>query len=341
MKNHVLYFKKPNQVTVVEEIIPQPKIDELLIQNVISAISAGTEMLFYRGLMPTDVSMDENIPSLQNTLSYPFKYGYCAVGKVIAAGNKKLNYLLDRWVFVFNPHETYFCTKENQIILLPENISPYDALFIPNMETAINLILDGSPLIGENVLIFGLGIVGLLTTALLKQFPLSMLLGVDLYEKRRSLCKELGAKYTLDASQPDLHSQLDKHLQNIKHPIDLIYELTGNPDALNSAISFASYEGRIVLGSWYGKKPCCINLGGKFHRNRIKIITSQVSTIASELHGRWTKTRRFEVAFKMLHQIKPSRFISHNFHITDAHKAYQLLDTNPNDTLLITLTYEG
>lgn len=306
----MLYFNQPKQVSVLEESIPRPKTDEVLIQNIISGISSGTEMLFYRGLMPTELCLDETIPSLKQKLNYPFKYGYCSIGKVIETGNRQLNHLLNQWVFVFNPHESYFCAKETQIIVLPEHISPYDALFIPNMETAINLVLDGSPLIGENVLILGLGIVGLLTTALLHQFPLTSLLGIDLHAKRRSLCMELGAKHTFDASQTDLHVQVTNYLKNVKsNTIDLIYELTGNPDALNSAISFAAYEGRIVLGSWYGRKPCAIDLGGRFHRNRIKVIASQVSTIASELQGRWTKVRRFEVVFKMLEKIKPERFI--------------------------------
>ncbi|KTC84759.1 zinc-dependent alcohol dehydrogenase [Legionella drozanskii] len=341
MKNHVLYFNKPNQVSILEESIPQPKTDELLIQNIMSGISSGTEMLFYRGLMPHDLSIDEIIPSLNHQLDYPFKYGYCSVGKVIETGNRKLNHLLNKLVFVFNPHESYFCAKEQQIIVLPEHISPHDALFIPNMETATNLILDGAPLIGENVLILGLGIVGLLTMDLLQQFPLTSLLGIDLYEKRRSLGMQLGAEFTFDASQSDLDLQLSSYLKKIKqNQIDLIYELSGNPAALNTAISFAAYEGRIVLGSWYGRKPCSIDLGGRFHRNRIKLIASQVSTIASELQGRWTKERRFEIVFKMLEKIKPSRFISHNFHISDANKAYQLLDSNPNDTLFITLNYK-
>lgn len=254
MKNHVLYFNKPNQIRVLEETIPKPELDEVLIQNVQSGISSGTEMLFYRGLIPADLCMDETIPALRHPLHYPFKYGYCSVGKVIETGHPKLNHLLNQWVFVFNPHESYFCAREHQVIVLPKQISPLDALFIPNMETAINLILDSSPLIGENVLILGLGIVGLLTTALLQQFPLASLLGGDLHAKRRELCQELGAEKTFDALHADFCRHVTEYLQNVTpHSIDLIYELTGNPEALNHAISLAAYEGRIVLGSWYGK----------------------------------------------------------------------------------------
>lgn len=338
MKNHTLYFANPNKVNILAESIPSPKEDEVLIQTVISGISAGTEMLFYNGLMPMNMVMDSTIPSLKQALQYPFKYGYCSVGNVIDVGHQNLNKLLNQRVFVFNPHESYFCAKENQLILLPEDISAYDALFIPNMETAINLLLDGSPIIGENVLVLGLGIVGLLTTALLKQFPLTTLIGVDFHQKRREICHGLGATFTFDAAESYLDIQLKECLK--QNQIDLIYELTGSPDGLNSAINFSCYEGRIVLGSWYGRKPGMIDLGGKFHRDRIKLIPSQVSTLASELKGRWTKNRRLDVVINMLRKIQPARFISHEFHITKANEAYQLLQHNPQDALQVILSYK-
>lgn len=341
LKNHVLYFTNPGEINILQEPIPTPQTDEVLIKNVISGISAGTEMLFYLGLMPKGIDFDATIPTLQRQMNYPFKYGYCSVGKVVEAGDKKLNHLLDQWVFVFHPHESFFCAKENQIILLPKNISSYNALFIPYMETSINLVLDASPLIGENVLILGLGILGLLTTALLQQFPLTLLMGIDLHQKRRNLGLELGAKLTLDAANTELDFELKKNLHELMQDhIDLIFELTGSPTALNSAIAWSCYEGRIILGSWYGAKHSNINLGGKFHRNRIKLITSQVSTLASELQGRWNKTRRFEITFDMLRKIKPARLISHQFHITEAHKAYELLHHHPDDALQVILTYE-
>ena len=340
MKNYVLYFNSPNEVTVMEEPIPTPKSDELLIQNVFSGISAGTELMLYRGLMPDNMDLDSNIASLRKKLTYPFKYGYCSVGRIVETGSERLNDLLNQWVFAFNPHESYFCVKKKDILLLPPNITPHDALFLPNLETALNFILDSSPLIGENVLILGLGIVGLLTTALLEQFPLSLIIGVDGYEKRRNLGRTLGVHTTFDPNQPDFPEQLTDFLGSLAHPhLDLVYELTGNPAALNSAIELIGYEGRIVIGSWYGKKSCPIDLGGRFHRNRIKLTASQVSTIASELQGRWDKKRRLSVVLKMLNKIQPSRFVSHQFHITQAHKAYQLLNTHPEEALLVSLTY--
>lgn len=211
------------------------------------------------------------------------------------------------------------------------------------METAVNLLLDGAPLLGEKVMIFGLGVVGLLTAGILQQFPLAQLIGIDLHEKRRHFCTELGVNAVFDANHEKLVANLNEYLMQHTQQknVDLIYELTGNPQVLNWAIDMIGYEGRIVLGSWYGKKQEIINLGGKFHRNRIQLIASQVSTIASTLQGRWNKARRFELALELIKKIKPAKFITHKFHITQADQVYRLLENIPQGSVQIIFTYEG
>jgi threonine dehydrogenase-like Zn-dependent dehydrogenase len=57
------------------------------------------------------------------------------------------------------------------------------------METAVNLVQDGAPILGERVLVLGQGIVGLLVTSLLSEFPLESLVTIDNYELRRNAIK--------------------------------------------------------------------------------------------------------------------------------------------------------
>jgi threonine dehydrogenase-like Zn-dependent dehydrogenase len=121
---------------------------------------------------------------------------------------------------------------------------------------------------------------------------------------------------------------------------DLVYELSGVPSALDQAIAVTGFTGRVLVGSWYGQKPAHLDLGGHFHRNRIRLISSQVSTLAPELSGRWTKARRFQVAWEMIRKINPSRFITHRFPITQAHQAYQLLDQDPEGAIQVIFSYE-
>jgi threonine dehydrogenase-like Zn-dependent dehydrogenase len=61
--------------------------------------------------------------------------------------------------------------------------------------------------------------------------------------------------------------------------------------------------------------------------------------VASEFTGRWTKARRFQIAWEMLPKIQPSRWITQRFDIQQAAQAYQLIDQYPEETLQVVLTY--
>jgi threonine dehydrogenase-like Zn-dependent dehydrogenase len=99
------------------------------------------------------------------------------------------------------------------------------------------------------------------------------------------------------------------------------------------------FSGRVVIGSWYGNKNVNLDLGRHFHRSRIRMICSQVSSIAPEFSGRWIKKRRFDVAWEMIRRLKPAHFITHRYPIQEAAEAYKLLDQNPEKTIQILFTY--
>ncbi len=48
----------------------------------------------------------------------------------------------------------------------------------------------------------------------------------------------------------------------------------------------------MLVASWYGSSPVTLPLGGRFHRRRLTIRSTQVSTIPAALSGRWTHDRR-------------------------------------------------
>jgi 2-desacetyl-2-hydroxyethyl bacteriochlorophyllide A dehydrogenase len=336
-----LYFAAPYQVMVQQEWLGPPAPGQVLVQTVVSAISPGTELLIYRGQAPTDMRIDETITALSGALTFPLKYGYAAVGRVIAVGSPAEQAWQGRLVFAFQPHASYFLSAPAHLHPVPDFLAPEEAVFLPNMETAVNFLMDGHPLIGERVLVFGQGVVGLLTTALLVRVPLSRLITVDRYPSRRERSRELGAHASLDAGTDDVRARLQACLPD-EHGApgaDLTYELSGNPLALDQAIAVTGFNGRVVIGSWYGQKHADLNLGGRFHRSRIRLISSQVSTIAPEWSGRWTKSRRLHVAWEMLQHVRPAHLITHHFPLDQASQAYALLDQHPEEAIQVLFTY--
>jgi threonine dehydrogenase-like Zn-dependent dehydrogenase len=97
---------------------------------------------------------------------------------------------LGRSVFSFQPHATHFAVLPAEVLPLPANLSPQQAAFLPTMETAVNFLLDGAPLLNETVVVLGQGVVGLLTTALLRN-PLARPIVFDRFELRRDKARLL------------------------------------------------------------------------------------------------------------------------------------------------------
>jgi len=330
-----LYFDGPRTVRIESEAIPELGPDEVLVEARVSAVSSGTELLIYRGEMPRDLAADETIDALAGDLTYPLKYGYATVGDVVATGASVADRWRGRTVFAFNPHESHFVAEPTDLVPVPEDVSPATAALVPTAETATALAMDGRPRVGERVVVFGAGMVGLVTTSILAEFPLERLTVVEPVARRRELAAALGADETLT---PERASEVGER----GHPAgaDLAYELSGQPSTLDDAIDAVGYDGRIVVGSWYGRKRAEADLGGFFHRNRIDISSSQVSTLDPDLRGRWTKERRIDTAWERLRDVPTERLVTHRLPFEDAGEAYRLLDGGPENALQILLTYE-
>jgi 2-desacetyl-2-hydroxyethyl bacteriochlorophyllide A dehydrogenase len=336
MQARSIWFEAPYQVAVREAPLAPLAPDQVLVQTQLSAISAGTEMLFYRGQVPPGMPLDASLEALAGEARYPLRYGYACAGRVIEVGAQVDRAWLGLDVFSFQPHATHFVVPPAELFPLPPNLSAQQAVFLPNMETAVNFLLDGAPLLGEQVVVLGQGVVGLLTTALLAHYPLARLIAFDRFELRRDKARPLGAPGVVDAVSD---------VARVKELLgaggaDLTYELSGQPEVLDLAIDLTGFAGRIIIGSWYGRKPAALNLGGSFHRSRLRLIGSQVSTVTPDLLARWSKDRRLGMAWTMLRRVPVGDLITHRFPLAEAARAYALLDQEPGQAVQVVFDYE-
>ena len=74
--------------------------------------------------------------------------------------------------------------------------------------------------------------------------------------------------------------------------VALVIEASGNPAALAGALRLLAHEGTALVASWYGTRDVTLPLGGAFHRRRLTIRSTQVSTIPARLSARWDRPRR-------------------------------------------------
>ena len=315
-----LFFTAPHRVQLRDEPLPAPAADQALVETEVSALSAGTELLAFRGQLPGDLVADETLGALVDaTFRYPFRYGYASVGIVRDVGAGVDRELVGRRVFAFQPHASAFVAPAGELAMVPADLPSERAVLYPHMETAVNLILDGAPGLGDAVLVIGQGVIGLLTTALLARFPLGLLAAAETTPARAERARSWGARAIVD-------SAAQWTALAGARGADLVFELSGNPDALALAIGVAGHEARVVVGSWYGDKRAPLDLGGRFHRRRLQLISSQVSHIGASLSARWDRARRRETTWRALAEIDTAPLISHRFSLEEAQRAYELAD---------------
>jgi 2-desacetyl-2-hydroxyethyl bacteriochlorophyllide A dehydrogenase len=327
--------------------MPVPSAHEVRVQTHLSGISPGTERLIYRGQAPMELPADATLSSMDgDTLEFPLSYGYACVGTVDEVGDNVSADWVGTRVFAFHPHTSAFTCVPDALVPLPEAVSDEAAALVPSLETAVTFVMDGRPTIGEAVVVFGQGVVGLLTTVLLAKHPLDTLVAVEPTAERRRWARQMGAHHTFSPDEmgavrealgvQSLDAQeADEEFEGA----DLAYEVSGHAPALNDAVSCTGFSGRIVVGSWYGTEAVPLALGRRFHRSRIEFRSSQVSTIAPRDRGRWTKARRMRVVLSLLDAHAFEDLVTHSYSVGNAAQAYDDLDANPPSMLQPILRY--
>jgi threonine dehydrogenase-like Zn-dependent dehydrogenase len=260
-----------------------------VIRGLASAISQGTELLLYRGEGPTPFD-----PST-GTSGYPCRYGYSWVGRR-PDGQR---------VFAFAPHgDAHGAPLLGRPIR--DDIPAARATLAANMETAVTITWDAEPVLGERAVVIGGGVVGCLTAWLLVRAGMQVAL-IDRRSKRRAVAEALGARASVG-------------------PADLVVEATGDPAALDSAIEIAAPHARIVVASFYGNRRAPIDLGNAFHRRRLTLVSSQVSSIPPRLSARWHVDRRFGLVEELLGEPKLDLLIAPPVPFESAADLYASLD---------------
>lgn len=327
MKARVVQIVGPDRVELREVEVGAPGQGELLVRSEASALSAGSERLVLSGQLEAGVALDETLPALGGGLQYPLAYGYCSVGRVEALGPEVEPSLLGARVFAFHPHQSHFVIGAQSVVVLPQTVSAAAGALLANTETAVSLVMDGAPLLGEVSTVIGLGIVGQLVLAITSRLGLGEVHGVDLREDRRALAAQVSPAARVSPSVA-----LDSS--------DLVYEVSGAPRALSLAIEAARREGRIIVGSWYGSRVEPLRLGTRAHRNRNTVRFSQVSHLDSALSGRFDHARRMRLALDWLQRVPVEQLVTHRVPFADSVKAWELLRSSPLGCLQIILTHD-
>ncbi len=329
MRALVVEIEGPGSVRLVDEELGPPGRGEVLVKTLYSGMSAGTESLVFRGLLPTGLALDETLPALSRPMTYPVRYGYSCVG-VVEEGDA---HLLHRRVFAFHPHQDRFVCRSDGVLVV-DGLDPRLATLFPLVETALQISLDAGEVEREHVVVTGLGAVGILSALMLERAG-AVVVGADPKPWRREALASLG----IDALDPgDLEESLRQRTGG--RGVPLVVEASGNPEALAGSLPLLAHEGVALVASWYGTAPVSLPLGLEFHRRRLVIRSTQVSTIPAHLRESWSIERRRQVALDLMHSLPLKALATHEFPMDRAAEAYAAVARGDQGLIHAALEYD-
>ncbi|WP_438014519.1 zinc-binding alcohol dehydrogenase [Sorangium sp. So ce315] len=280
-----LWFVRPGLVEVRQGAPPRaPAAGEVVARAIASGVSQGTELLLYRGEGPTPFDPSLDAPGAP---TYPRRYGYAWVGEVVARGEGAALALGDR-VLALAPHGDLHLLGPGAARRLPGAIPGERAVLAANLETAITCVWDAGIGLGDAVVVLGGGVVGLLVAALARRAGAEVRL-VEPSERRRRAGIALGAAAAIRPED-------DRPAGDA----DVVIAATGDPGELDRAIAHAGREATVAIASFYGARTSPVALGSEFHRRRLRLRASQVSTLPPERAPRWDHARRFALVCALL-----------------------------------------
>jgi predicted dehydrogenase/threonine dehydrogenase-like Zn-dependent dehydrogenase len=265
MKQLIQSFKTGE--TILEEL-PCPMVTKgsLLIKTSCSLVSLGTErMLISFGQanilekarqQPEKVKMvlekiksDGLLPTIESVfrrLEEPLPLGYCNVGKVIQIGEGVNGFKVGDRVASNGAHAEVVNVPQNLVAKIPDNVTEEEASFTVLASIGLQGIRLLQPELGETIVVYGLGLIGLLTAQLLKANGCEVI-GIDIDSHKCSIAEDLGIKAINPNNGDEIVKTVLEQTQGIGVDGVLITASAKGSELIGHAAKMCRKRGRIIL----------------------------------------------------------------------------------------------
>jgi hypothetical protein len=311
----------PGRGEIRAEPLPAPSPSDVVVRALFSGISRGTEALVFQGRVPASERQRMRAPFQAGEFPAPIKYGYASVGRV-EQGRADL---VDRQVFVLYPHQTRYIVPADSVHVLPERVPAERAVLAANLETAVNVLWDAGPHVGDRMAVVGAGTVGCLVAWLAARMPGGDVELVDINPRRAPIARALGTRFATAESASE--------------QADVVVHASGSAEGLALALRIAGFEATIVEASWHGAERVPVPLGEAFHAKRLTLKSSQVGSVAASQRARWDTRRRMQLALELLADPALDVLITGESEFDALPDVMARLATAPGDTLCHRIRY--
>lgn len=345
----IVQFTGPRRVEVAAIAAEPLPPGHLRVRTRYSGISAGTELTAYRGTNPyLTRAWDPDARIFRNGtpgIAYPVAgWGYSEVGEVTEIapdldGTEGLPAVGDLVWGIWGHRSEGIVPAERMIgHRLPDGLHPLAGAFARVGAIAYNAVLACDIHLGEDVAVFGQGVIGLLTTRLARLNG-ARVIAVDALPGRLEAARAHGADTVLDARSGTVAETIRERTGG--RGADAAVEISGAYPALHEALRSVATGGRVVASGFYQGDGEGLRLGDEFHHNRVQLVCSQIGGVPPQLSHRWTVERLQQTFLQLVAEgrVDVRSLVSHTVPVADAADAYRLLDERPADALQVVLEF--
>jgi predicted dehydrogenase len=283
------------------------------------------------GLLPT-------LEAVFNRLGEPLPLGYCNVGEVVEVGPGVTEFKPGDRVASNGPHAEMVCVPKHLCAKIPDGVSDEDAAFTVLASIGLQGLRLVEPTFGEKVVVYGLGLIGLVTVQLLQANGCEVL-GVDVSEERLKLAEQYGATTVNAAAGGDPVAAASAWTEGKGVDAVLITASAKTDEIIHNAAEMCRKRGRIVLVGVVGldlrrsdfyEKELTFQVSCSYGPGRYDDAYEQGGRDYPYGFVRWTEQRNFEAILAALAagRLDVSTLITHRIGLDEAPQAYNIIATD-------------
>ncbi|WP_246083383.1 zinc-dependent alcohol dehydrogenase [Nonomuraea diastatica] len=313
------------------------------VHTIYSGVSAGTELTAYRGTNPylnRKWDPERWLFVDGQTHAYPLSgWGYQEVGEVVEAAPDVADPPVGSLVWGIWGHRAEAVVPAGKLVghVLPPGADPLSGVLARVGAIALNAVHAADVHLGDQIAVFGQGVIGLLATRL-AVLSGARVVAADAIADRLELARTFGAAETFDVTSGSVAEFVRKRVVGA----DTVIELSGTHQGLHEAIRTVRKGGRVVAAGFYQGDGMGLRLGEEFHHNQVQLVSSQIGGVASWLAHRWDVERLQRTFMELVHrgEVEARDLVTHVVPVERAAEAYDLLDKHPSEVLQLVFDFK-
>jgi 2-desacetyl-2-hydroxyethyl bacteriochlorophyllide A dehydrogenase len=232
------------------------KENQVRVQTEVSMVSPGTELHHLTG-------------THTKKMTFPSSIGYISVGKIIGRGGAAPETLMGKRVLVQQSHFAHHNADADKVKLVPDGVDPVDAATTILLGIGLRGIRGGSVRLGDSVVVFGLGVIGLYAMHLSKVAGAYPVIAVDPVGSRRDIARQMGADIVIDPIKQDAASEIRKATGGEGTRVSI--DASGTPKVIATLPDVTAEFGKVVvLGGVHGVVP--FDLYTRFQKSNLTMV---------------------------------------------------------------------